>query len=161
MDCPWCGCGWLFTCSRCRKVFTFAEAVEVNESWEETADRTIRNLYHREPEPGEIEEWVGFMQLLIRGIRPGHQYVYFDGWVFPISAEGIRVDGWHSRHDLDFIPQVAALNDPNVDDALMSSKAYWMSTAIEQDDRRVFPPQSDMARCQDQERVDRRRNGSN
>jgi hypothetical protein len=134
MDCPWCGCGWLFTCSRCRKVFTFAEAVEVNESWEETADRTIRNLYHREPEPGEIEEWVGFMQLLIRGIRPGHQYVYFDGWVFPISAEGIRVDGWHSRHDLDFIPQVAALNDPNVDDALMSSKAYWMSTAIEHDD---------------------------
>src|SRR6266566_1407987 len=28
MDCPWCGCGWLFTCSHCRKAFTFAEAVE-------------------------------------------------------------------------------------------------------------------------------------
>src|SRR5262249_18861030 len=25
MDCPWCGCGWLFICSRCRKAFTFAE----------------------------------------------------------------------------------------------------------------------------------------
>ena len=50
MDCPWCGCGWLFTCSRCRKAFTFAEGVEVHESWEETANRTIRNLYRREPE---------------------------------------------------------------------------------------------------------------
>ena len=54
-----------FTCGRCRKAFTFAEAVEVKESWEETADHTIRNLYHREPEPGEIEDWVGFMQLLL------------------------------------------------------------------------------------------------
>ncbi len=25
-DCPWCGCGWLFTCTRCGKPFTFARA---------------------------------------------------------------------------------------------------------------------------------------
>ena len=28
MDCPWCGCGWLFVCSKCRKAFSFARAEE-------------------------------------------------------------------------------------------------------------------------------------
>jgi hypothetical protein len=133
MDCPWCRCGWLFTCSRCRKAFTFAEAFEVNETWEDTADRTIRAIYQREPEPGEIKEWVGFIQLLLRDIQRGDQYVYFDGWVFPTTAEGIRVEGWHSMHDLDFIPHVAALDNPDVTDSLLSSKGYWLSAAIEQD----------------------------
>lgn len=45
MDCPWCGCGWLFICSRCCKAFTFVEAVQVDESWEKTADRSVRALY--------------------------------------------------------------------------------------------------------------------
>src|SRR5262249_6838134 len=69
MDCPWCGCGWLFICSRCRKAFTFAEGVEVNESWDETADRTLRTLYQREPESGEAEDWIGFMKILLEGIK--------------------------------------------------------------------------------------------
>jgi hypothetical protein len=44
MDCPWCGCGWLFSCIKCRKAFTFARAVEVNDSWEELACRDIRGM---------------------------------------------------------------------------------------------------------------------
>jgi hypothetical protein len=131
MDCPWCGCGWLFICSRCRKAFTFAEAVEVEESWEETADRAIRGLFQREPEPGQVEEWVGFMKILLKGIRPGEKYVYLDGWVIPTNAEGIRIDGWHSQHDLDFVPQMAALEDPEVRTGLLSAKEYWLSTATE------------------------------
>ena len=46
----------MFICGQCRKAFTFAEGVEVGESWEETGDRTIRSLYQREPEPGEVDE---------------------------------------------------------------------------------------------------------
>jgi len=79
MDCPWCGCGWLFICGRCRNAFTFSEGVEVNESWEDTGNRTIRALYQREPEPGEVEEWVGFMKILLKGVRCGEKYVYLDG----------------------------------------------------------------------------------
>jgi hypothetical protein len=131
MDCPWCGCGWLFICSQCRKAFTFAEAFEIDESWEATADRTIRALYQHEPEPGETEEWAGFMQILLKNIEPGQHYVYFDGWVFSTTAEGVRVEGWHSQHDLDFIPQVAALDNPDVRASLLSSKEYWLSTAID------------------------------
>jgi hypothetical protein len=133
MDCPWCGCGWLFICSRCRKAFTFAEAFEVEESWEETADRAIRSLFQREPEPGQVEEWVGFMKILLKDIRSGEKYVYFDGWVIPTNRQRVRIDGWHSRHDLDFVPQITALADPAVETGLLSAKEYWLSTAAEQE----------------------------
>jgi hypothetical protein len=56
MDCPWCGCGWLFTCGVCRKAFAFAEGVEINESWEETAERDVRAFFRRDPEPKEVQE---------------------------------------------------------------------------------------------------------
>src|SRR5437868_4230473 len=78
MDCPWYGCGWLFVCNQCRRAFTFAEAVEVEESWEVTADRSIRGRFQRPPEPGEVEEWIGFMKILLDGIETGQKYVYFD-----------------------------------------------------------------------------------
>ena len=54
MDCPWCGCGWLFICSHCRKAFTFAEAFEVEESWEATGERAIRGLFHASPNPVKL-----------------------------------------------------------------------------------------------------------
>jgi hypothetical protein len=130
MGCPWCGCGWLFICRRCRKAFTFAEAVEVKESWAETADRAIRGLIQREPEPGQVEEWVGFMKMLLKGLRRGEQYVYLDGWVIAAKAKSVRIEGWHSRHDLDFVPHMAALEDPSVRTGLLSAKEYWLSTAI-------------------------------
>src|SRR5262249_61690671 len=96
MDCPWCGCGWLFICSRCRKAFTFAEVVEVNESWEQTADRMVRGLHRGEPKPGETEEWIAFMKILLKAIRPGEQYVYLDGWVIASAADSVNIEGWHS-----------------------------------------------------------------
>ena len=134
MDCPWCGCGWLFICSRCRKAFTFAKGFEVNESWTDTGDRTVRSLYQREPEAGEVEEWIGFMKILLKGVRPGGQYIYLDGYVIPATAEGITIEGWHSHHDLDFVPQVAALNDPEIRDDLLCSREYWQSNRVERPD---------------------------
>jgi hypothetical protein len=133
MDCPWCGCGWLFICSRCRKAFTFAEVVEVNEPWEQTADRTLRALYQREPKPGEAGHWIAFMKVLLKALRPGEEYVYFDGWVIPTTASHVSIEGWHSKHDLGYVPQVAALDDAKVRTGLLSSPDYWRSTALAQE----------------------------
>jgi hypothetical protein len=130
MDCPWCGCGWLFICSRCRKAFTFAEGTEVPESWQATADRTICALYQRRPEAGEVKEWIDFMKILLKGVEAGQQYVYFDGYVIPTSAAGVTIEGWHAQHDLDFVPQVAALSDPGVSDRLLCSRQYWQSNRV-------------------------------
>jgi hypothetical protein len=123
----------LFICSRCRKAFTFAEALEIKESWKETADRAIRGLWQREPKPGQVEEWVEFMKILLKGIRPGEKYVYLDGWVIPTTAKSVRIEGWHSQHDLDFVPQMAALADSAVQTELLGAREYWLSTASEEE----------------------------
>jgi hypothetical protein len=58
-------------------------------------------------------------------------YVYFDGYVFPVIADGINIEGWHSHHQLDFVPQVAALADAETCDGLLCSTAYWQSNRVE------------------------------
>src|SRR5207247_882379 len=100
----------------------FAEAFEVQESWEETAGRAIRGLVRHEPEPGQVEEWVGLMKILLKGLLPGEKYVYLDGWVIPTNAKGVHIEGWHSQHDLDFVPQMAALEDLRVRTGLLSAR---------------------------------------
>jgi hypothetical protein len=134
MDCPCCGCGWLFICVVCRRAFTFAEAVEVDESWEESADRSIRKFFNRGPEEGEVEDWVKSMKILLRDIQPGEQYIYLDGWVIQIDVEDIHIEGWHSRHDLDVVPQVAALEDSRFRSEMLGSPDYWLSNALDSED---------------------------
>jgi hypothetical protein len=104
MDCPWCGCGWLFICSRCRKAFTFAQAVEVNETWEQTADRTIRGLYQREPKPGQVEEdpaqghSTGAGVCLPRWLGdPDHRRGNSDRWLALTARPGLRSSGGGPR----------------------------------------------------------------
>jgi hypothetical protein len=129
MDCPWCGCGWLFTCIVCRKAFTFAKGIEVYESWEETGKRDLRNRWRKEPTLDEVAEWVGAMKGLLTEVRVGEEYVCFDGLIIPTAAASICFEGWHSRHDLVFVPQVAALRDPSLLTSLLCNHSYWDRTA--------------------------------
>jgi len=131
MDCPWCGCGWLFICSHCRKAFTFAEGIDVEETWAETGERTVRELYQRAPEAGEVEEWVGFTKILLKGVEPGELYVYLDGYVIPTTAKGVAIEGWHSHHELDFVPQVAAMDNSDIRNDLLFSRDYWQANRVE------------------------------
>jgi hypothetical protein len=125
MECPWCGCGWLFTCIKCRKAFTFARAVEVTDSWEDLARRDISAM-GMDPTDESVNDWVQSMQAYLSGVVVGEQYVALDGWVIPADAESIDFDGWK------FVPQVAALNDPSIVETLLSNTDYWISRAIEQ-----------------------------
>jgi hypothetical protein len=129
MDCPWCGCGWLFTCITCRKAFTFAKGVVVPESWEETARRELR---HRTEEPthGDISDWVDAMKDLLAEIKVGNEYVYFDGSIIPTAATSLRFEGWHSRHDLPYLPHLAALKDQAVLASVLENREYWNRTAV-------------------------------
>ena len=114
MDCPWCGCGWLFTCVQCRKAFAFAKGVVVEESWEQTAACDLRGRWNKEPERKEVGDWVGAMRELLADVVPGTEYVCLDGRLIPTSETSAAFDGWHSQHDLPYVPQVAALSDPSV-----------------------------------------------
>lgn len=130
-NCPWCGCGWLFSCIECRKAFTFARGVSVDTSWEELARRDQTN-YGEESIPQEdIDRWVSTMKELLAEVKVGAKYVCLDGAIIPADAGVIQFEGWHSRHDLDFVPQVAALDDRSIVKDLLSNVKYWLANALE------------------------------
>lgn len=131
MECPWCGCGWLFHCASCRQVFAFARAVEVDESWEELAQRDLAGF----PEPvtdQHRQDWITAMQATLSRIEPGNRYVYLEGEIIAADAPGVHCDGWHARHDLDFVPQIAALDDLSVVENVLCNPSYWSTGLVGQ-----------------------------
>jgi hypothetical protein len=130
MDCPWCGCGWLFTCASCGKAFTFAQGVWLEESWEQTANRVMSRLLRRPPQADEAAAWVAGMRELLENVIEAEQYVYLDGFVIPRQVSGLDVEGIHSRHDLRFLPHVRALTDRNVLKQTLSSEQYWRQNQL-------------------------------
>jgi len=131
MDCPWCGCGWLFTCIHCRKAFTFARGVEIAETWEETARRDLVGRRGPEPSTEDVDRWVEAMEELLKDVRVGRQYVAFDGWMIDTADTEVRIKGWHARHELDFVPQVKALRDASVLRDILGNPRYWGERALE------------------------------
>jgi hypothetical protein len=136
MDCPWCGCGWLFCCAKCRKAFTFAVAVEVNESWEATALRDLKNRGEDfdEPTDDDVAAWVEAMQVMCEDLEAGEEYVYLDGWFIPTSTDEIVIEGMHAYHELEGVPHVAALKDKSVITDLLGNQEYWTENHIEDED---------------------------
>lgn len=133
MDCPWCGCGWLFTCTTCGKAFTFARAVEVQSTWEQLALCDLMGRWHTSPSDEDVVEWIAAMRALLAHVEVGKQYVCLDGRFIPTDEQGLQFEGWHAKHDLDFIPQVMALNDYFVMENILSNEEYWQSNALPRD----------------------------
>jgi hypothetical protein len=135
MDCPWCGCGWLFCCANCRKSFTFAVAVELNESWEATARRDLGNRGKDFiPTADDIADWIEAMQELCSEIEVGEEYVYLDGWFIPRETDEITIEGMHSYHELTCVPQVVALEDKAIIEEVLGNEAYWVENEVPQDE---------------------------
>ena len=131
MDCPWCGCGWLFLCPKCRRAFTFAQAEEVGLSWEQLAHNDLDGKWGRQPTSQEVNGWIKFMKTLMKDLKVGQQYVYIDGWVFPTDSRKLVFEGWHARHELDGAPQFSALKDRTYLEKTLNSKAYWEAQKID------------------------------
>lgn len=121
-DFPWCGCGWTFLCSACRKPFTYARAEEVAHPWERLAHVDLHGRWGRSPSDDEIEGWIEFMKILQKDLKAGATYVYLDGWVFRTDQPDLRFDGWHSKHDFPRAPQ---LQGPELIERTIGSKVYW------------------------------------
>jgi hypothetical protein len=132
MGCPWCGCGWLFICPKCNRAFAFAQAEEVNLTWEELAHNDLDRKRGRQPTSQEVQEWVGFMKILLKDIQVGKKYAYIDGWVFPRDRQNIRFEGMHARHALAEVPQFTALKDKTLLDRTLDSEDYWQAHRLKQ-----------------------------
>ena len=131
MDCPWCGCGWLFLCAKCHKAFTFARAEEVDLTWEQLAHNDLDGKRGRQPTAEEIQEWIGFMKILLKGVEVGKLYAYIDGWVFATDETDLQFEGWHARHELSHVPQAIAVKDAAVLDTTLGSQEYWDTRRIQ------------------------------
>lgn len=107
MDCPWCGCGWLFSCTLCRKAFTFAVAVETPFSLRELARGDVQR-FGAQPSIPIIDGWVRSMGVLLDGLVCGERYVYLDGVVHRANpSAGVRFTGQYGAHSLTVLPQCA------------------------------------------------------
>jgi hypothetical protein len=125
MDCPWCGCGWLFTCIDCRKAFTFARGVEVDLSWEEVARHDLIKLGIPEPSAAHIRDHAEDIEALLAGVKVGQRYVYLDGVIIPADAAAVHFTGRHTRHDLEFVPHVKAQDDYSILTEVLGNRRYW------------------------------------
>jgi hypothetical protein len=131
MDCPWCGCGWLFTCLNCRKAFTFARGVEVDESLEDLATQDLAARHGTDLELADVAGWVEWMSVLLKAVEPGREYVYLDGYFIDVETTPLQFDGWHSRHDLPWVPQARALEDPTALNDTVGAEEYWVQTKVQ------------------------------
>ena len=133
LDCPWCGCGWLFNCPTCRKAFAFARAEMCDLTWEQLAHNDLDGKFGKQPSREDMDEWIGFMKLLTKDIQLGKQYVYIDGWIFPIEETQLRFEGIHARHDLAVVPQAAAMSDREFLVQTIGDRSYWNERKLDAD----------------------------
>jgi hypothetical protein len=131
MDCPWCGCGWLFVCPKCRKAFSFARAEEVELSWEQLAHKDLDGKWGRQPTPREVKDWISFMKVLLKDLKVGKEYVYIDGWVFPTDSKNLRFEGVYARHELETVPQAEALVDRRTLEQTLDNQHYWKERKLQ------------------------------
>lgn len=127
-DCPWCGCGWLFTCVDCRKAFTFARVAETEFSPEDLARRDflrfgIKDADLKAEHIAAKAEWLSDQ---IEDLEVGTVCIILDGCVLPVEARDVAFDGWFARHAFDRPPQVAADGDRNVLEAMVGTAQYWL-----------------------------------
>ena len=130
MDCPWCGCGWLFVCLNCRRAFTFARAVTTSLSLEEIGRRDLEEQSGEPPSKDELDGWIDATRIMLQGVILGETYVYLDGYYLPANCEALAFDGWTARHELPRLPQAEAVVSGQVLERTLADRRYW-------DDRRL------------------------
>ena len=134
VDCPWCGCGWLFTCINCRKAFTFAKVIEISDEELMMLAELDNAQFSSKPVTDDIIfEWKNYMQnILLNDLVNETNYVYLDGYVLPVTDRRVNLQGIYANHQLPYIPQVEALANTDIIPSLLCSEHYWRKNATEQ-----------------------------
>jgi hypothetical protein len=129
-DCPWCGCGWLFTCIVCRKAFTFAEGVELDAKWEDLATTDWKGWGMQRVSKKNIDSWVKDMKKMLADVKPGGIYVCLDGRILEKDAVNVQFDGIYASHKFDRLPHVEALTRRAVEEEVLANTDYWRSRRV-------------------------------
>lgn len=131
LDCPWCGCGWLFSCSKCKKAFTYAVVKETDLSLVELGRREVesRGLTGKVTED-DIAEWAEAMAADINRFDIGQVVVYLDGTYFPVDAKDVSFDGYFAHHEFSTLPHADALEHPDALSQAFSDPQYWIEREL-------------------------------
>ena len=126
MDCPWCGCGWLISCSRCAKAFTYAVVKETEVPLAELGRREAKRRGLTSVTEQDHEAWAAGMAEALEPFRVGDIVVYLDGQYWLLGQRNVRFEGYYATHDLVELPHAKALRDPSALGAILGEKAYWI-----------------------------------
>jgi predicted ABC-type ATPase len=126
-SCPWCGCGWMISCSKCRKSFVYAEVRHTDTRLEIRARNDLKRFWKTEtPNPSEIDAWVSYMTESLKEFEIGTTVVYFDGHYFPINAGSVAFIGDYALHNLTILPHAEALTSPSRLVETLGDPNYWI-----------------------------------
>lgn len=129
LDCPWCGCGWLLSCSKCRKAFTYGRIVEVERSYEDFVREDFQT-HGGGSTPEDIREGAEWMAEALSAFAVGDVVVYLDGVYLPLDATNFAFDGWFAQHDFDRLPHAVALTQPEALRNTLGDQAYWLEREL-------------------------------
>ena len=123
-SCPWCGCGYLWSCITCRNSFTIAEAVEVPLTFDEIRELDARGFFGEERRPPGMVKWRNEASAFsTENLVLGAKYVYLDGSAHDVRADGLHFRGRIKQHSLRGIPHITA---PSADDLIAAfERPYW------------------------------------
>lgn len=130
LDCPWCGCGWMISCSQCRKSFIFAEVRETDIPLIELGRREVAARGYSGITEQEIAEWAEGMAEAFAPFEVGDILVYLDGEYWHRDSTDIAFDGIYASHRLPRLPHAEALADPPFLDRMLGNADYWFEREL-------------------------------
>jgi predicted RNA-binding Zn-ribbon protein involved in translation (DUF1610 family) len=133
LDCPWCGCGWMISCIKCRKAFTFARVVEVDRTYADIVreDFAARGSDVDEEDIAHGAEW---MANALADLAVGDIVVYLDGVYLKADTTNFVYDGWFAQHDFDRLPHAVALEQPSALRDMLGNKQYWLDRELTEEE---------------------------
>ena len=126
LDCPWCGCGWMISCSKCTKSFVYAEVRETDIPLIELGRREVAARGLKTVTEDDIRQWAESMAEELEPFAVGDIVVYLDGTYWRVDATDVEFDGYYASHSFDRLPHAEALEDPAVLRAVLGDKQYWL-----------------------------------
>lgn len=118
LDCPWCGCGFLFSCHSCRLAFTFAEVSTIETPLEDLIRKDLVRM-GLDPDDRTITGQARWIRQELAHLSVGQRMVYLDGALLPVDRP-VNFNGIYARHDFPMVPHL----DPEMFSAI-KSRDYW------------------------------------
>ena len=130
LDCPWCGCGWMISCTKCGKAFVYGEIRHTEVPIIDIVRRDVKQRGLKTVTETEIRECAEAMEQEFKRFRAGTTVIYLDGSYFAVSTKNISFKGYYAKHKFTTLPHADALKRPEVLRATLGERSYWLDREL-------------------------------